>query len=397
MGRKKTFWSLCVIVAAGIGLWLFSGDTTTLADETDPCLDLCLPPDCNGNGVTDACDIDCGNSGPMCIGSDCFILTCITHLSCGTSTDCNSNGIPDECDPDCDGNGIPDDCESACCLAGVCSNLDATCCAAQGGTFRGQGTSCSSTQACCDSDNLCSDVDPECCDAQGGIPAGPGTSCSDFGGGICSDAWGCCNPNHSGDLFCPNHTIYDCVIADEGDPLLGVVCVFGADGDGDGVHDLCDACPSSNPDDADGDGVCDDIDNCLGVYNPNQEDCTGDGVGDACEPDCDGDTIPDACDNEPDCDADGIPDDCDPDIDGDGVLNADDLCDYTPFDDIPPGMSINADGTLPGDLDGDCDVDANDLAILNSFTTGSGTCPENNDTNHTDGCCSHCGQRGFPS
>lgn len=34
--------------------------------------------------------------------------------------------------------------------------------------------------------------------------------------------------------------------------------------------------------DGDGDGVPDDTDNCLGVYNPSQEDSDGDGVGDAC-------------------------------------------------------------------------------------------------------------------
>ena len=46
-------------------------------------------PDCNSNGITDACEI-----------------------AAGSSTDCNSNGIHDECDPigggDYDANGIID-------------------------------------------------------------------------------------------------------------------------------------------------------------------------------------------------------------------------------------------------------------------------------------------------
>jgi hypothetical protein len=75
-------------------------------DDGDPCngdewcdpLNNCRPappdPDCNENGLLDACDI-----------------------AAGTSPDCNDNGIPDECDivdqtsSDDDGNGVPDDCE----------------------------------------------------------------------------------------------------------------------------------------------------------------------------------------------------------------------------------------------------------------------------------------------
>ena len=37
------------------------------------------------------------------------------------------------------------------------------------------------------------------------------------------------------------------------------------------------------PTDSDNDGISDDIDNCPDIYNPDQEDSNGDGVGDACE------------------------------------------------------------------------------------------------------------------
>jgi len=61
-------------------------------------------PDCDCNGVIDACDI-----------------------ADGTLADCNNNGIPDECDiadgtsPDDNGNGIPDECEVR--LIQICDNL----------------------------------------------------------------------------------------------------------------------------------------------------------------------------------------------------------------------------------------------------------------------------------
>jgi hypothetical protein len=62
--------------------------------------------DCNGNGIPDACDIDCGPTGGSC-----------DVPGCGQSSDCNTNGVPDECEPggleDCNTNSVVDLCDIA--------------------------------------------------------------------------------------------------------------------------------------------------------------------------------------------------------------------------------------------------------------------------------------------
>lgn len=73
--------------------------------------------------------------------------------------------------------------------------------------------------------------------------------------------------------------------------------------------------------DGDGDGVPDSSDNCPTVPNPNQEDADGDGVGDACDPDRDGDGVANETDNCPDT---ANADQADSDFDGVG-----DACDST--------------------------------------------------------------------
>ncbi len=78
------------------------------------------------------------------------------------------------------------------------------------------------------------------------------------------------------------------------------------------------------PNDADSDGMPDNVDDCPGIFNPDQTDTDGDNIGDACDPtpqlDTDGDTIPNGQDNcilvsnrdQRDSDGDGVGDACDP-------------------------------------------------------------------------------------
>jgi DNA-binding beta-propeller fold protein YncE len=120
--------------------------------------------------------------------------------------------------------------------------------------------------------------------------------------------------------------------------------------DGDAQGNACD-------NDDDGDSRQDDIDNCPLDANFNQANNDNDAQGDVCDPDDDNDSVNDDTDNchfqantdQADPDGDGKGNPCDGDDDGDTRLDAQDNCQLTPNLD-----QANTDGDAQGDA---CDPD----------------------------------------
>ena len=177
-------------------------------------------------------------------------------------------------------------------------------------------------------------------------------------------------------------------------PERGLRIPSNSDPDADSVINTYDNCPATaNNDqvDTDHDRLGDACDNCPTVYNVEQTDTDGDKVGDAC------DNCPNVANaDQRDTDGDGLGDACDPDIDNDGVLNASDNCPYIvnadqrdsdrdgvgdacdDCPDTPIGTVVDGYGCpkpVPGDFDGDGDVDMSDFAHLQKCLTGTAVQP----------------------
>ena len=186
--------------------------------------------------------------------------------------------------------------------------------------------------ACCINDG-CLSVDADTCNALGGVYVGDDSLCDDLGScqlGTCCTHIGCffilepeCIARDDFESFFSPHIGFCSLCI----PPLGACCFI----------DIC--VPEQTERD------------CLGV----SADWAGPLTDCASCPPCEG----------PDFDGDGAEDNCDTDIDNDGVPNDVDVCDFTPL-----GLAVQANGTVPADLDGDCNVDLRDYALWQVSLTG---------------------------
>ncbi len=278
--------------------------------------------------------------------------------ACGESiTDCNMNGIADECDLeqgrafDCNNNGILDECEGGADTDGDGALDECDGCPLDPDKVEPGFCGCGVSDVDSDGDGT-----PNCVD---GCPFDPNkTEPGDCGCGIAdgdADGDGVANCDDG----CPNDP-------DKIDPGICGCGTPDTDDDGDGTPNCFDGCPN-DPDkiepgdcgcgvpdgDADGDGVQNCDDNCE-LFNPDQTDCDGNGIGDVCDvanplndcndngvpdecdlltgfsQDCNGNGRPDECDiafgPSEDCQPNGVPDECEPDCNNNGVP---DVCDIS--------------------------------------------------------------------
>lgn len=312
----------------------------------------------------------------------------------------------------------------ACYLPGdECIEIDGICCDDQGGTPGWPGSECP-IEACQLPDGTCEDLSTGDCTDSGGTPLGAGTVCADLGA--------CCMESSS-KLLLP---VFDtCVIADweacyntmagfPGRP--GTDCSDLSDNDlpnPDHMPDVCDNCPGiENDPHLDPPADCD---HSGHIDAPTEDpiDRDGDEIPDYVQCDTDLDGVGNMCDNcesvpngwwagphdQLNCDGDEFGDLCDDDIDGDGILNDWDVCDYTPGPVPIPSSGVDIireeghplRGTLLADLDGDCDVDADDLTRLELSYTDVAVCDHANGICYREVECIACGPcdpccTGFP-
>lgn len=150
------------------------------------------------------------------------------------------------------------------------------------------------------------------------------------------------------------------------------------DADNDKVVDTFDNCPSKPNTDqanADRDAYGDLCDNCPDVSDPDQTDSDGDGIGDVC------DRCPDAA-SSGQVDATGCPVRIPGDFDGDGDVDGNDLdrfeaCATGPAigynaGNLPTGCTLVSDppGRIAADFDDDGDTDQSDFAVLQRCLSG---------------------------
>jgi predicted outer membrane repeat protein len=275
---------------------------------------IVLPSDCDGDGIDDACETDCGVAGGLC-----------DVPGCGTETDCNENLIPDSCpgvEVDCNANSIPDSCDIAVGTSVDCNNNRVP-------------DECDVGTLDCNSNGI-----PDDCD----ITSGASPDCTNNGIPDECEALPDCNGNGTSDDndLC-ERTSLDCngnLLPDECDLDSG----FANDCNENNVPDVCDVTARTSQD-CNVNGEPDECDIAAGT----SADCNDDGEPDECAGltlDCNGNGLPDTCDiaagTSEDCNQNLLPDECE-DCNENGV--ADDC-------DLGAGTSIDLNGNgLPDECD----------------------------------------------
>lgn len=202
------------------------------------------PPDCDGDGLPDACALDCGALEGVC-----------AVAGCGESTDLDGNAVPDDCDPDCNGNGLPDGFDIQSGASADCNENTVPDECEMDSDGDGLPDACDPCPLDPlddeDGDGLCADVDP--CprdpdnDADGDGVCAPEDQCPDDAGKIAPGLCSCGVADTDGD----GDGVPDCLDDCPNDPLKNHhgVCGCGTpdvDSDGDAVPDCLDACPGDD-------------------------------------------------------------------------------------------------------------------------------------------------------
>jgi hypothetical protein len=333
-------------------------------------------PDCNNNGIPDACEI-ANNTAGDCDG-DGILNSCEIALG---ALDANLNGVPDGCEGDCNVNGQLDYLDIAAGAADCNGNLMIDSCEDGSGIYRNSGNL----------GNIGSGVPRSVTfDTLPAAVTSVTLEVSARANLFASNRFLIMKLNGGASIYLFQTTGTDCpstantysrtFTASEFNTLTesgSLAVAFTAPGTVNATLCGSDAllqvrvAYEQTFTDCDNDGQRDFCAIASGLV----KDCNRNGIPDSCDiatgfaKDCNGNGIPDICDIAtglaPDCNSNGIPDNCDPDSDGDGIIDACDPC---------PNVAGPCNG-CPLNVCGDCGTAAD------SDGDGTANCIDNDDDN----------------